>query len=205
MQTGDVIEIDHVMLNDLVGVEMHNVYHYFLFDASAGELNWAVAVEETAERFMAGIGVAVRAVQHINIIHQKLVFRNMNTPFEEGEFDLEGITGTALGDPAPSFVTLGFKYIRQATTTRHGRKSVGGLVETYTTGNNGASLAGNAAITQIASYMSLPIVVESDFDQDLTWHPCIYRKVSPELGPPVTNFIRDVVYRSNGTQNSRKK
>lgn len=204
VQDGDVFQITDVQFDTLNNVEFLNVYNY-QFTTEVPLPTWGVVAPELATKFSETIVNAVCTVQANSIYHTSVRIKNMNSPYEEYEFIYPlPLAGDVFTAGAPSFVTLYFKYLRQTSSTRNGRKSIGGLPEEFTSGQNGRDFRTNSTVLALANALSLPLAVESDFSTDALYIPIIYRPVSTELGPPVINYINDVRYEKNGTQNTRK-
>lgn len=138
------------------------------------------------------------AIRDVSII-------NLDDPSDFYVGDVNDV-GTRTGDPLPQFCAWYFDYLRTTRTVKNGRKSFGIVAEADWTGASPA-----AGIT--ASISNLQTILGGDISDGAvtnTWSPRIWRRAGTYGNPPVawsdTFFpVAGVVFRTVGSQNSRKK
>lgn len=194
MANGDIYQlIDHQFVNNQ---EIMNVYYY----VAVGDNTDAEDLKDTFESVMLP---AITAVQHNGLVHTQIDVINLDNDADFGEFPLDpNVAGQITGGAAmPSFVSWTFKLHRETRATRNGRKSIAGVEEGQTGGNQPVPAA-IPALDILAGFMGNPMS-NGLGDQ---YAPVIYGK---ETGPPSNlpvrvNNVADASFSHLSTQNSRK-
>lgn len=195
---GDLIRI--IDNQNYISQDMMNVYYYrvtsptgFTNDGYESILDW----------FETNILAPVADIQVEQLNHTTLQLVNMTNGIDIVE-RVENVTGTltpTTGQLLPSFMSIGFKLIRESLVTRNGYKRYGGLEETAVDGN---LITLSTTLTDaIADGLKADVVV----GLATLVEPVIVKR--PLGSPPVASYLYSsigdaVVASAPGTQNTRK-
>jgi len=178
-----------------------NVYYYRVTNISGvNDDGYALALDW----FEDNVVDIVRPIQVDSLNHYELEIRNLSNGLDihTKAIDLDGTRTAGSPTPMPSYVSAGFKLIRESLVTRNGYKRIAGISESDTTGNIFA-LAGSALTDAIEAAFSADMVIGLITIAE----PVI---VSHPIGtPPVTSYtyssIGDAAVKATlGSQNTRK-
>jgi len=148
--TGDIVQL---VLNQLNQSQVQeNVHFYRLEDAgTAGYLDGLIT------QFQADVLPSYEAVQSTEVSYISLVARNIFSGDEVVVSPLDISTGVSSGsDICPSFIAANIKLVRSNARVRHGRKSVGGQIESDMDGQQWET-AYVAALQDLANALALPL------------------------------------------------
>lgn len=195
---GDLLQITD--FQTYYGQQMLNVYYYRL--TSITGMNDA-GYDDMLTWFIADVQQKVIQVQNGRVVHVALEVRNLTNGIDfraVAQAVLGAASGTAELD-VPSYVSLGFKLIRESLTTRNGYKRFGGLLESQIAGNTytftADSVRTNIQTALAADYVAGAVTMAE---------PVIVKR--PLGTPPIASFAYASVgaaqYTQLGTQNTRK-
>jgi len=161
---GDILQIiDRQVFSS---EQILNVYFYRVVT-----LEPAATYLDIRQAFLNVVMPAVRAFQHVNLVHNGIIIKNLTNglDLDEGPINLAGL-GTA-GEALPSLVALSFRLVRSTLLTRHGSKRIGGLAESQTSGN--AFVGAQANLDAAAAAFAGDITVTGTVDHDVVLEPVI--------------------------------
>lgn len=182
-----------------LGQQVLNRYYYRVTSIT-GLANSAYA--EVADWFVSHIVDVIDIEQHGLLNHYEIEIRNLSNGIDifSLPIDEDGEASSDASTALPSYVSLGFKLVRESLVTRNGYKRFAGLVESKVSGNNytfntGAQAAIEAALAEdvIIGAVTLlePVIVKT-----------------PLGNPPVATYQYSSVgaaqFVALGTQNTRK-
>lgn len=160
--------------------------------------------DDMLDWFETNIITPVRAIQIPALNHFQLEIRNLSNGVDitTRAEDLDGTRSAGSPTPTPSYVSAGFKLIRESLVTRNGYKRYAGISEGDTTGNEFA-LAGSSLTDDIEAALASDVVLGlvTVAEPVIVHHP---------IGtPPVTSYtyssIGDAAVKPTlGSQNTRK-
>jgi len=147
----------------------------------------------------------IAAVTSTGIFYTGVDVFNLSNPIEFGGMDfVPPDTGGVAGEILPPYASWGFLYKRRNTTTRNGYKRFAGVPESL----QADGIATVAAVTSLealaaALYDNYVLAGSAGGAWTFTISPAIVRK-TPLGVLSIYQEAKDVVYRSIGTQNTRK-
>lgn len=198
---------DIVQLTDVqtyLGQTMLNVYLYEMVEVGA-----ETTLEDIAQTFETLVLDAAADFQAAAVTHTFVQAKNLTNGVDIWE-ELSGRAGSAGGtEDQPSFMALGFRFVRSSALTRHGSKRIGGILEGAVTGN---SL--NASMTTLVDAYSAAAASVLEIDAgspvDFVARPVIigrFPKDDPDAGEydlSKVNPVSAVQFIRVTTQSSRK-
>lgn len=195
---GDLIQI--VDFQTYLGQDVLNVY-YYRFVVLTGA-TFAI-YSSLADWFQDNVIAAVVAIQNAQLVHNSIEIRNLSNGIDifTKNIAVAGEDGAGGADAATSFLSVGFKLVRESLVTRNGYKRFAGINEENTSENQfffpaGAQsaielvLAGDVVIGLVTSFV--PIIVKRPIG-------------SPPVAAYLYSDIGSAEYAGHlGTQNTRK-
>lgn len=195
--TGDLLQITDYQ--EYLGEEMLNVYYYRWFSAPSIDNS---VYPPLLSSFILKVVDPVLEVQNGGVEHTKLQIKNLSNAVDFYELPVNafGQFPGAEAEYEPSYVTVGFKLIRDSLVTRNGYKRYSGLVNAQVSGND--YLDSGAVETNIeAGLADLLTVGLIDVAA-----PIIVKRPIPE--PAGTSYLYSSITSAQlvglGTQNTRK-
>lgn len=192
----------------MVGVEgdLLNVYYFRVTGVTGSPIlnESGVGLESW---YVDDFGGIISTVQVTTLTHQSILvesIENWATEFIDLPI-LPTLAGQVGGDPMPTSVAWSFNYGRVLRTTRNGRKSIPGVPETQTAGNEptGAALL---LLNQVAVYLGQGWTIDNQDGSGWAMSPVIAKTpVPPATLPSVYNNVSAVSFRGIGTMNTRKR
>lgn len=196
-EVNDLIQITDIQT--FLGQTVLNVYFY-----KVGVLTGVLDVLETLNEFATAVAGPIATVQSEDLIHIQRDWLNISTGLEIGT-DPNEIPGTALGPVSPSFLSFNITLLRTTALTRSGRKSIAGVREIDTDGNDVALTGGQ--ISTLENAASANVVAKDDLDVSIGFLAAVIPRRNPLTGLPDPlnlNPISGGKLRGLGTQNTRK-
>jgi len=195
---GDLLQI--VDFQTYLDQQVLNVYYYRV--QPVGGIN-DDGYDVVLDWFEDNVVAAVANIQNAQLNHYQLELRNLSNGLDivVHPIDVDGSAGSGGASAAASFLTVGFKLIRESLVTRNGYKRFSGLDETNTSENQFFFPAGTQAAleTALAEDIVSGIITLAE--------PVIVKR--PIGSPPVASYdyssIGSAQYAGRmGTQNTRK-
>lgn len=198
MGQGDLFQI--TSYQTLLNEDILNVYYYR--QTVIGTMAPSDLID-LLNAFKTNVIDQVRKEQVDTLVHTLLEVRNLSNNLDIATIipGVSGMVAAAAAAILPTYVTVGYKLVRESLVTRHGYKRFSGLSEAQVTGNTYVpASAANVTAIQTALAMDLggpdfPIV-----------EPVIVKR--PFVPPVGTAYqyssIGSAVLRGLGSQNSRK-
>lgn len=195
---GDLIQV--VDFQDYLEQEILNVY-YYRFVVLTGA-TFAV-YSDLADWFEDNIITNVKAIQNGQLTHTSIEVRNLSNGLDifTKTVSIAGTDGSGGPDAAASFLSVGFRLIRESLVTRNGYKRFAGINEANTSENQfafpgtteadiGAALADDVTLGAVVTFV--PIIVKR-----------------PIGTPPVASYLYSDIGSAEyaghlGSQNTRK-
>jgi len=194
---GDLLKV--VDVQTYLGQEVLNIYWYRVTSVT-GFLD--EGYEAIADWFEDNVIVPVTQIQASALTHTAIRLYNMSNgiDFYEKPIDVDGAQTAAAITLLPSYVSIGFKLVRESLVTRNGYKRIGGLFDGQVDGNNFNIDA--AARTDIEEAMAADIVL----GVVTTAEPVIVKH--PIGSAPIASYLYSSIGSAQmtrvGTQNTRK-
>lgn len=193
---GDLLQLVDNQL--YLGQQILNVYYYRV-TAILGLDN--PYLEEINDRWTEGVLAEIQKVQIANLVHVSREWRNLTNGVDlfTDTTTYNGSLPATTGNPAPSFLSLGFLLQRESLATRNGYKRIGGIPDDAIAGNTWTGEPADIAsietalaadITVVGSPVCEPIIVK--------------RPIVAPVASYVYSSIGSAQFRGIGTQNSRK-
>jgi hypothetical protein len=193
---GDIIRITDIQ--SFLGQTLLNVYFYQL-NLEGVFLTGYLA--DIALHFTEAVVTPVSGVQDVTLSHTSLFLENLSNGVDILTYTTDfPIDGTIPGaDVFPPYVSLGFQLIREERTTRNGYKRIGGISESSVTA--GVIDLPSSLIEDVQNGMKADIVsgLATLCNPVIVRHPITIPLVSP-----VFSHVGDCLFKSVGTQNTRK-
>lgn len=129
---GDLLQlIDHQIY---LGQKIENVFYYRATEALALS---SLPYTELATAWSAQVLSKIRGMQSSTLSHTGMQIKNLSNglDFLEQTYTAIGSDVGAAGTECPSYLTQGFKLIRESLATRNGYKRISGLLDTRVSGN----------------------------------------------------------------------
>lgn len=189
-----------------VEAELLNVYYYrvtgvtgspIINDSGVGLETW----------YTEEVGGVIAQVQVTTLVHQSILVESMeNWATEFLDLPINPVlAGTAPGDAAPSSIAWSFTYGRVLRTTRNGRKSIPGVPEGFTVGNEPTPSA-MPLLINVAVALGSGWTIDNGDGSGWSMSPVIAKTpVPPATRPTVYNNVSAVSFRGIGTMNTRKR
>lgn len=177
-----------------------NVFYY-----KCTSLAGAPTLEDAASSIISGWWNVTKAILSTATTFSNIVITDITIPEGEQAFVTYVFSGTEVGQPLPSFVSLGFRLIRTNRTTRHGYKRLAGSTEAVVEGNEIAAVF-DGAMNAIATWLENPILFD-DAPKAFTLVPYIVRLTNVIGEPRVVDReqpVANAVFYGVTTQSSRK-
>jgi hypothetical protein len=195
--TGDLLQIiDH---QTYLGEDLMNVYYYRWFSAPALD---NVVYTDLLDDFKEVVQDKVREVQVTALEHTTLEIKNLSNgvDFAVIPIDLTGVIPASEDALLPSYITIGFRLLRDSLVTRNGSKRYSGIIETAVEGNEfvGYTTAIANMETALADNLHTGIIE--------TCAPIIVKRpIEPPVGTSyIYSSVSSVLFGGLGTQNTRK-
>lgn len=195
--TGDLLQIVDEQV--YLGQQLLNVYYYRWFSVpSVDNTVYSALVDDFQSRVMND----VCQLQGELLIHTSLTIKNLsnNVDFFEKPISVTGQRTMSASTALPSYVSVGFKLIRDSLVTRNGFKRFGGLNESEVQGNSwvGAINDINNVEDALAEFLQIGLV-------DVAAPIIPKRPITPPMGTlyPYSS-VASAQYSLVGTQNTRK-
>jgi len=194
---GDLLQIiDH---QTYLGEDLMNVYYYRWFTAPALD---NVVYTDLLDDFKEVVLDKVKEVQVSALEHTTLEIKNLSNgvDFALLVVDETGVIPAAEDALLPSYVSMGFRLLRDSLVTRNGSKRYAGVIETAVEGNEfvgyGAAIA--AIETALSDNLHTGLIE--------TAAPIIpKRPLVPPMGTSyVYSSVASALFGGLGTQNTRK-
>lgn len=194
--TGDLLQI--VDTQRYLGETVLNVYYYRV-TAVAGIFD--AGYTDVLNDFKSRVVDPVRQIQMASLAHTQLELRNLSNGIDIATVTLttDNLGVLTGANEMPSYVTLGFKLVRESLVTRNGYKRISGLNEGFTAGNTNAypPALTDAIAAGMADELSVALAPVAT--------PIIVKRPIPAPGTPYEfSFVGSVVVTGLGTQNTRK-
>lgn len=195
--TGDLLQIvDH---QTYLGEDLMNVYYYRWFSAPALD---NVVYTDLLDDFKEVVLDKVKEIQVNALEHTTLEIKNLSNgvDFAILVVDETGVIPAAEETLLPSYVTIGFRLLRDSLVTRNGSKRFSGIVETAVEGNEfvGYTTAVANIETALADNLHTGIIE--------TAAPIIVKRpIDPPVGSGyIYSSVASSLFGGLGTQNTRK-
>lgn len=195
---GDLLQI--VSEQTYLGQQILNVYYYRWFSApSVDNTVYPALIDD----FQARVIGDVRQLQGELLVHTSLTIKNLsnNVDFYEKPISLTGMRTQSMATALPSYVSVGFKLIRDSLVTRNGFKRFGGLSDGEVNGNTwvGAGTDITNVEDALAELLQIGLVEVAA--------PIIpKRPILPPVGSLyLYSSVASAQYSLVGTQNTRKQ
>lgn len=192
---GDIIRITDVQ--EIYGQEALNVYFYQLNEDGTFLAGY---LDDIASHFVEAVVTPVVALQSADITHTRLYLENLTNGVDILTYtDGYPLPGAQELSSLPPFVTATFQLVREERTTRNGSKRIGGVCEADVT--SGVWTGSSTLLTDIENGMKADIVsgIATLCNPVIVRHPITVPLVSPVLA-----HVGDCVFKSIGSQNTRK-
>lgn len=198
MGLGDLIQITD--FQRYLGQDVLNVFYYRITSITGLD---NTAYEVMADWFEADWVQLVKGLQTPDLVHTSIEIRNMSNglDFYSLPINVPGIDNTGGAVSSPSYVSLGFKLIRESLATRNGYKRIGGLSD--------ANIAGNTFTFPNGTIRAaIEAFLASDWIEGVVTlaEPVIVKR--PIVVPAGTGYVYASIgaaqYTQLGTQNTRK-
>lgn len=194
---GDLIRI--VDNQTLFGQALMNVYYYRVTTVTPQTNDvYEVMLDWFEDNIIANVG----ALQSDELNHNMLQLVNLsnNIDIVERPIDIDGGQSATSEDTEPSYVTVGYKLVRESLVTRHGYKRFSGIV-------NG-NIDGNTYTADPEYVHDIEEALAADMMSGVATiaEPVIVKHPIP--APPISSYeyssIGAAQLRGVGTQNTRK-
>lgn len=182
-----------------LGQEVLNIYHYRVTSITGLAGTY---LTDIANWFNDNVIEQLVTNQLELLVHTHVEARNLTNNIDIADLGLDrpGDLNEAGGNPLPSYVSLGFKLVRESLVTRNGYKRIAGLSDERVDGNvytfSGTEEADIEAALAADIVLGLVTIAE----------PIIWG--SPREVPPVVSYtyasIGSAQFTQLGTQNTRK-
>lgn len=197
VDTGDLLQI--IDKQSYLSQELLNVYYYRWFSVPSVDNSVYPALVESFANTIIG---EVKELQGELLVHTSVQIKNLsnNVDFYEEPFSVTGQRAQTFATALPSYVSVGFKLIRDSLVTRNGFKRFGGLGDGQVNGN---SWAGDPAdITAVENALSAFLKIGL---VDVAAPIIPKRPIVPPVGTLyLYSSVASAQYSLVGTQNTRK-
>lgn len=195
---GDLIQI--VDYQTYLAQQVLNVYHYRITTIGTWE---STQYSLLLDQFFTNVITPVTDMQSDDLLHTTTELRNLsnNLDIVTRTNNRTGQIVSADSNNMPSYVSLGFKLVRESLSTRNGYKRFAGVTEGQVAGNTYTFIAGVQAAVQAALAADLTV------DAARIVAPVIVqRPINPPVGSAYTySNVGSAVFVGLGSQNSRKQ
>lgn len=179
--------------------ELFNVYYYRVVQLAPADSS---VYELFVDQFISTVIDPIRQIQNTLLTYNQIEVRNLSNGLDlyTETVDIDGLISADLTNAAPSYVSAGFKLVRESLATRNGYKRIAGLSEGNIVGNGFNFVAGDQEEIQngLASDISIGLALFAE--------PVIVRR--PITVPAGTGYtyasIGSAIFSGLGTQNTRK-
>jgi hypothetical protein len=195
--TGDLLQITDNQT--YLGEDLMNVYYYRWFSApSVDNAVYADLLDDFSEVVIPRI----TPLQVDGLMHTVLEIKNLSNgvDFAVLPIAVPGQVPASDAEQLPSYISLGFRLLRDSLVTRNGSKRIAGIVDTWITGND--YTGPGTPITDAENAMGENLhtgIIE-------TAAPIIVKRpIVPPVGTSyVYSSVASVLFGGPGTQNTRK-
>lgn len=197
VSTGDLLQI--IDKQTYLGQEILNVYYYRWFSVPSVD---NTVYEELVTDFGNVIIGEVKELQGELLVHTSIQLKNLsnNVDFYEKPINVTGQRAQTNVTALPSYVSVGFKLIRDSLVTRNGFKRYGGLTDGTVNGNDWAGDPADITAVEnaLSQFLSVGLV-------DVAAPIIPKRPIVPPMGTlyPYSS-VASAQYSLVGTQNTRK-